>query len=387
MEDYEKKYKEALATAKDCLKDGTITSTAIDYISTIFPELVESEDEKIRKALIKGVESCKASGWTNFGNNVDIDVVLAWLEKQGEQKPIMNVPTREVILSIWDLGNEWKELTNGSISTEYGTQLDYIQKHWYESEYYLREKQGEQKPADKVGPKFKVGDWITFYGSTPFKIIKIGREQNGKLDYLLLDTSGHDSYYNKQYVDKNARLWGIKDAKNGDVLVDVYGNIGICEQCYDFDWVSYCSLGCNGGFQHFKIEHENEKTYPATKKQRDTLMKAMAEAGWEFDFEKKELKNIENEIEIPFGAKDSELQEATYYIPKGFYAEIDDDKVVIKKGEKPATWSDEDEKMFRGLSNALARISSNTRTDSTSVNYTFFAEIDWLKSLKDRIGE
>lgn len=96
-------------------------------------------------------------------------------EKQGEKKPIMNVPSREVILAIWDLGNEWKELTNGSISTEYGTQLDYIQKHWHESEYYLREKQGEKKHVndtdegiveavkdtsilDMVEPKFKVGD-------------------------------------------------------------------------------------------------------------------------------------------------------------------------------------------------------------------------------------
>lgn len=76
------------------------------------------------------------------------EVLSQQLEKQGEQKPIMNVPTREVILAIWDLGNEWKELTNGSISTEYGTQLDYIQKHWHESEYYLKEKQGEQKPAE-----------------------------------------------------------------------------------------------------------------------------------------------------------------------------------------------------------------------------------------------
>lgn len=42
--------------------------------------------------------------------------------------------------------------------------------------------------------------------------------------------------------------------------------------------------------------------------------------------------DIEDEIEIPFGAKDSELQEETYYIPKGFHAEIDGDKVVIKKG-------------------------------------------------------
>lgn len=53
---------------------------------------------------------------------------------------IVNVPPREIILAIWDLGNEWKELTNGSISTEYGTQVDYIQKHWYESEYYLKYK-------------------------------------------------------------------------------------------------------------------------------------------------------------------------------------------------------------------------------------------------------
>ena len=70
---------------------------------------------------------------------------LLGFEKQGEQKFIINVPSRDVILSVWDLGNEWKELTNGNISTEYGTQLAYIQKHWHESEYYLKEKQGEQK--------------------------------------------------------------------------------------------------------------------------------------------------------------------------------------------------------------------------------------------------
>ena len=42
-------------------------------------------------------------------------------------------------------------------------------------------------------------------------------------------------------------------------------------------------------------------------------------------------------IDIPFGAKDSELIGATYFIPKGFHAEIEDDKVIFKKGEqKPA---------------------------------------------------
>jgi len=74
-----KAYDEALDRAKDCLKDGTITSTAIDYISTIFPELKESEDEKIRKALVRFHKS-----------TIDIDGIkganiIAWLEKQGEQ--------------------------------------------------------------------------------------------------------------------------------------------------------------------------------------------------------------------------------------------------------------------------------------------------------------
>lgn len=85
--------------------------------------------------------------------------------------------------------------------------------------------------------------------------------------------------------------------------------------------------------------------------------------------------------EIPFGAKDSELQEATYYIPKGFHAEIDDDKVVIKKGEKPATWSEEDEVGWTNTMIMIKEAASNHYTkDSVKL------VIDWLKSLKEKIG-
>ena len=38
-------------------------------------------------------------------------------------------------------------------------------------------------------------------------------------------------------------------------------------------------------------------------------------------------------IEIPFGAKDSELQEWEYTIPEGYSAEITDGKVIVKKKE------------------------------------------------------
>ena len=112
----------------------------IKRMEQIFPELKESEDERIRKELIKyfseGREYLSLIPYNK-------EEVLTWLEKQGKLS-IYNTPSREIILAIWDLGNEWKELTKGCISTEYGTQLEYIQKHWQENEYYLRAKQGEQ---------------------------------------------------------------------------------------------------------------------------------------------------------------------------------------------------------------------------------------------------
>ena len=184
---YEKLYKEALERAKYALTTDMDNSGhwAVKYI---FPELKESEDERIRKGIIdflwkekiflqeahssvennpkyrfvmdaiawlekqksvgEIVERCKNS-WYNEGKIAGMAEGLTndekyqqgWhdaLEKQDEKKAIMNVPTREVILAIWDLGNEWKELTNGCISTEHCTQLDYIQNHWHESEYYLK---------------------------------------------------------------------------------------------------------------------------------------------------------------------------------------------------------------------------------------------------------
>ena len=90
------------------------------------------EDEKIKESIKKVLAN------TNF-NKLDIKYsfyeMISWLEKQNKQS-YSNIPSRETILAIWELGNDWKELTNGSISTEYGTQLEYIQKHWQESSYY-----------------------------------------------------------------------------------------------------------------------------------------------------------------------------------------------------------------------------------------------------------
>lgn len=92
--------------------------------------------------------------------------------------------------------------------------------------------------------------------------------------------------------------------------------------------------------------------------------------------EKKELKK-QDIIEIPFGARDSELQEEIYYIPKGFHAEIEGNKVVIKQGEQKPTWSEVDEWKFSDIM-ALLRGGENCHYNTPEL-------FEWLKSLKDRV--
>lgn len=165
----------------------------------------------------------------------------------------------------------------------------------------IKEEKVDNKLAKSlcVEPKFKVGDWITFYGGNPFKILKIEEEINGVLDYLLLDQNGHDFYLNKNYVDKNARLWTIKDAKDGNVLVHssfmfddfifIYNNTSILQ--------AYCYYSSERN--RFIIEDRGhhcpwnmQEVTPATKEQRNLLFQKMKEAGYEWDADKKELKKL-----------------------------------------------------------------------------------------------
>ena len=56
-----------------------------EILEALIPELKESEDEKIRKAIIDLVIENIGQGIMNH-NNVDCNDMIAWLEKQGAQK-------------------------------------------------------------------------------------------------------------------------------------------------------------------------------------------------------------------------------------------------------------------------------------------------------------
>ena len=97
------------------------------------------------------------------------------------------------------------------------------------------------------------------------------------------------------------------------------------------------------------------------------------------------MKKIEQkpvlDVEIPFGANDSELIEETYFIPEGFHAEIIDNEVHIKRGEQKPTWSEDDEVFF---DSALWHI-QNSITNGAFRSFVEGPLSTWLKSLKDRV--
>ena len=92
MEDYEKKYKDALANAR---QEYTTTENVErkQWLEELFPELKESEDERIRKALVDALNKNLGNGIEKYGTT--LNAALAWLEKQGESSDQIHYWTEE----------------------------------------------------------------------------------------------------------------------------------------------------------------------------------------------------------------------------------------------------------------------------------------------------
>lgn len=82
--DYEKRYKEALKWMQS-LYSGLHGATK-EEAERYFPELVESEDERIVKCLLNYFNHVRYNGLDLKGT--DVDEVIAWLEKQGNNKTL-----------------------------------------------------------------------------------------------------------------------------------------------------------------------------------------------------------------------------------------------------------------------------------------------------------
>ena len=141
---------------------------------------------------------------------------------------------------------------------------------------------------DKIEPKFNVGDWIVFNGF----VLYVKKVVNGF--YITISKGGIPNSYDWD-IDNIARLWTIQDAKDGDVLVNG-SNIFIFHFINNRRLMGYCHVNMDDGNFYNDIGRNecfctiDAPVTPATKEQRDALMKAMNDAGYEWDTEKKELR-------------------------------------------------------------------------------------------------
>lgn len=163
------------------------------------------------------------------------------------------------------------------------------------------EKQNGQKPV--YTPSFNVDDFIANEYCTG-KVVELTN------DAYLLDTgqcipfSCHSTH-----------LWSIKDAKDGDVLVNWNNTVFIFKAIEDDTVKFYIAYNekwdaiktPSTKLSHLGLPEHQFEFHPATKEQCDTLMNAMADAGYEWNVEKKKLQKIEkkqgNKIEPKFKVK------------------------------------------------------------------------------------
>lgn len=225
--DYKEKYNAALRRAKKLYGEGTIT----ECLGWVFPELAESDSERIRKAIKSGIRHLETQLGYDAVDGVDILDIYSWLEKQGEKKPV-----------------------------------------------------------DKVEPKFNVGDWIVL----PLSIIAHIDSLNST-DYQVTTTDGKicDFKISKQdnyrlWTIKDAKDGDVLSGEtDGEVFIFLFNQI-------QDKWIvahGYYSEA-DGEFiekAYFHRYHGNLFS-PATKEQRYLLFQKMKEASYKWYSEKKELK-------------------------------------------------------------------------------------------------
>ena len=201
-----------------------------EKLENIFPELKESEDERIRKELCKAI-------WTYIPYE-NAQEYIAWLEKQYN-----DCPEAANIEPKFHEG-EWITTTDeeGNVTTE--------------------------KIIEFWGDKVRLIDINGVYSLWP----------KHELNYYHLWTIA-DAKVGDVLVDENNNI-GLYSGEKDDL--DLYWHSCIYLGCDGY---------FRGGFD-IEGYHTYKNTKPATKEQRDLLFQKMKEAGYEWDATKKKLKEI-----------------------------------------------------------------------------------------------
>lgn len=81
MENYKEKYEQALNNLKKIKDANKDNKELVDFIEYKYPELKESEDERVRKSIIELVKQS-----SSILNPMNQKSMIAWLKKQGTKE-------------------------------------------------------------------------------------------------------------------------------------------------------------------------------------------------------------------------------------------------------------------------------------------------------------
>lgn len=434
----EKKHKEDLEAAKGwyTIAKENDNKLGIQILEDLFPELRESEDERIRKRLVEIAKVWKSGGYA-CGNDDEIDDIISWLEKQGEQNTanfeeaekeksdfvsgqfiecrksfnefeeeksywleyigddtyigrsdnVLNhkfhITPRQIFTLFThehcpkenndeqkEINTNWEDKIKGLnkleeyiLSLDPNRSLDAVKVDAKNIRFLVNE---EQKPADKVEPKFKVGDWIINNDkriAVPEQILKIEK-------YGYLTSMGYTSF-NKVKTDYH--LWTIQDAKDGDVLVNG-SNIFIFSHISNTRAMGYCHINLDD--ERFYDDKGKNECFglidtiftPATKEQCNRLFSKMKEAGYEWDDEQHRKWILEYLYD---GLRKSDEQFKDQFKSAITWLE--------KQDEQKPSWSEKDEKISDAIYESIDFLCLE------SFELSEDEVCDWLKSLKDRV--
>ena len=325
---YEDKYNEALKWMRS-LYDGLHGATKEDA-EHYFPELKESEDEKIRKQILSFLKEFEGDHY----RNLDFSPWIAWLEKHKHVDVKPHIPDGS---TDYDKGYEEAQ----KYLSERGFDIPWNDGDVFVDERYIMqtvanvlawgdehpkqnlEKQSEQILANsaktcKIEPKFKVGDWVVGKELGTAKILRVNTSS-----YKIESIYGNIGFPYINYIDRLFHLWTIDDAKDGDILITE--NTIIIYKEKDNGWLnSYVTIYHDKSFsiddERIVINRLVKDIHPATEEQCDLLFQKMKESGYEWDAENRELLKIEQSNE----ESNEEIVEPTSKFKKGDWITCDE---------------------------------------------------------------
>ena len=121
---YEQKYNEALERARKEYKTHESFNGFREMLLCIFPELEESDDERIRREIITYLST------VDDKELIPYESWIAWIKKQSEQKTIEKTPNGGIVLEDFNGGDGFYKVNLAYLSKEQVDEIESIIKKW-----------------------------------------------------------------------------------------------------------------------------------------------------------------------------------------------------------------------------------------------------------------